>query len=144
MKIKIIMLLGIGALAIASTGCATLAEMTIVGKPIEDRPMPHKDENYTLVKENGSTIFKLSAKGKTALAAQERKIEQKKAHRKSRAQLVRPIAGISDWVLSWPAAVIYGLGRTGPDMGSMGSPSFGNFSGPDLSGINLGNIGGGP
>ena len=141
MKIKIIMLLGIGALAITSTGCATLAEMTIVGKPIEDRPMPHKDENYTLVKENGSTIFKLSAKGKTALAAQERKIEQKKAHRKARAQLVRPIAGISDWALSWPAAVIYGLGRAGPDMGST---NFGNFSGPDLSGINLGNIGGGP
>jgi len=141
---KAILLLGVGTLAIASTGCTTLAEMTIVGKAIEDRPMPHKDENYTLVKENGSTIFGLSGKGKTALAEQEIKIEQKKARRKARAQLVLPIAGISDWALSWPAAVIYGLGRAGPDMGSMGSPSFGNFCGPDLSGINLGNIGGGP
>ena len=144
MKMKAILLLGLGTLAIASTGCTTLAEMTIVGKAIEDRPMPHKDENYTLVKENGSTIFKLSAKGKTALAAHERKIKQKKAHRKARAQLVRPIAGISDWALSWPAAVIYGLGRAGPDMGSMGSPSFGNFSAPDLSGMNFGGMSGGP
>ena len=138
---KIIMLLGIGGLAIVSTGCATLAEITIVGKPIDGKSMPHKDGNYTLDKENGSTIFGLSGKGKTALAEQERKIEQKKARRKARAQLVLPIAGISDWALSWPAAVIYGLGRAGPDMGSM---KFGNFSGPDLSGINLGNIGGGP
>ena len=134
---KIIMLLGIGILAIASTGCTSLAKMTIVGKAIEDRPMPHKDENYTLVKENGSTIFGLSGKGKTALAEQERKIEQKKARRKARAQLVLPIAGISDWALSWPAAVIYGLGRAGPDMGS---PSFGNFSAPDLSGMNFGGM----
>ena len=141
---KTIMLLGIGTLAIASPGCTTLVEMTIVGKAIEDRPMPHKDENYTLVKESGSTIFKLSAKGKTALAVQERKIEQKKARRKARAELVRPIAGISDWTLSWPAALIYGLGRAGPDMGSMGSPSFGGFSGPNLGGMNLGGMGGGP
>ena len=139
---KTIMFLGIGILAIASTGCSTLAEMTIVGKPIQDRPMPHKDENYTLVKKNGSTIFKLSTKGKTALAAQERKIEQKKVHRKARAELVRPIAGISDWALSWPAAVIYGLGHAGSDMGS--SPSFGNLGGPDLSGMNFSGMGGRP
>lgn len=141
---KVIMLLGIGGLAIVSTGCATLAEITIVGKPIDGKPMPHKDENYTVVNENGSTIFKLSAKGKSALSAHEISIEQMKARRKARAGLVRPLAGAGDWALSWPAAVIYGLGRAGPDMGSMGSPSFGNFSGPDLSGINLGNIGGGP
>ena len=142
MQMKSIILLGIGTLTIASTGCTTLAEMTIVGKAIEDRPMPHKDENYTIVKENGSTTFKLSTKGKTALAVHERKNNRKKAHRKARAQLVRPIAGISDWALSWPVAVIYGLGRAGPDMG--GSPSFGNLAGPDLSGINPGNIGAGP
>ena len=141
---KLIMLLGIGGLAIVSTGCATLAEITIVGKPIDGKSMPHKDENYTVVNENGSTIFKLSAKGKSALSAHEISIEQMKARRKARAGLVRPLAGVGDWALSWPAAVIYGLGRAGPDMGSMGSPSFGNFSGPDLSGINLGNIGGGP
>ena len=141
MQMKSILLLGIGTLTIASTGCTTLAEMTIVGKAIEDRPMPHKDENYTIVKENGSTTFNLSTKGKTALAVHERKNIRKKAHRKARAQLVRPIAGISDWALSWPAAVIYGLGRAGPDMGST---NFGNFSGPDFSGINPGNIGGGP
>ena len=141
---KIIMLLGIGGLAIVSTGCATLAEITIVGKPIDGKSMPHKDENYTVVNENGSTIFKLSAKGKSALSAHEISIEQMKARRKARAGLVRPLAGAGDWALSWPAAVIYGLGRAGPDMGSMGSPSFGNLSGPDLSGINLGNIGGGP
>jgi hypothetical protein len=141
MKMKSILLLGIGTLIIASTGCTALADMTIVGREIEDGSMPHKDENYTAVKHNGSTIFKLSAKGKTALAAHERKINRKKAHRKARAQLVRPIAGISDWALSWPAAVIYGLGRAGPDMGST---NFGNFSGPDFSGINPGNIGGGP
>ena len=138
---KSILLLGIGTLIIASTGCTALADMTIVGREIEDGSMPHKDENYTAVKHNGSTIFKLSAKGKTALAAHERKINRKKAHRKARAQLVRPMAGISDWALSWPAAVIYGLGRAGPDMGST---NFGNFSGPDFSGINPGNIGGGP
>ena len=141
---KVIMLLGIGGLAIVSTGCATLAEITIVGKPIDGKSMPHKDENYTVVNENGSTIFKLSAKGKSALSAHEISIEQMKARRKARAGLVRPLAGAGDWALSWPAAVIYGLGRAGPDMGSMGSPSFGNFCGPNLSGINLGNIGGGP
>ena len=138
---KIIMILGIGTVTFASTGCATLAEMTIVGKPIDGKSMPHKDENYTVVNENGSTIFKLSAKGKSALSAHEISIEQMKARRKARAGLVRPLAGAGDWALSWPAAVIYGLGRAGPDMGSM---NFGNFSGPDLSGINLGNIGGGP
>ena len=138
---KVIMLLGIGGLAIVSTGCATLAEITIVGKPIDGKSMPHKDENYTVVNENGSTIFKLSAKGKSALSAHEISIEQMKARRKARAGFVRPLAGAGDWALSWPAAVIYGLGRAGPDMGSM---NFGNFSGPDLSGINPGNIGGGP
>ena len=138
---KVIMLLGIGVLAIVNTGCATLAEITIVGKPIHGKSMPHKDENYTVVNENGSTIFKLSAKGKSALSAHEISIEQMKARRKARAGLVRPLAGVGDWALSWPAAVIYGLGRAGPDMGSM---NFGNFSGPDLSGINPGNIGGGP
>ena len=135
------MLLGIGGLAGVSTGCATLAEITIVGKPIDGKPMPHKDENYIVVNENGSTIFNLSEKGKSALSAHEISIEQMKARRKARAGLVRPLAGAGDWALSWPAAVIYGLGRAGPDMGSM---NFGNFSGPDLSGINLGNIGGGP
>ena len=138
---KVIMLLGIGGLAIVSTGCATLAEITIVGKPIDGKSMPHKDKNYTVVNENGSTIFKLSAKGKSALSSHEISIEQMKARRKARAGLARPLAGAGDWALSWPAAVIYGLGRAGPDMGSM---NFGNFSGPDLSGINLGNIGGGP
>ena len=138
---KIIMLLGIGGLAIVSTGCATLAEITIVGKPIDGKPMPHKDEHYTVVNENGSTIFKLSAKGKSALSAHKISIEQIKVRRKARARLIHPLAGAGDWALSWPAALIYGLGRAGPDMGSM---NFGNFSGPDLSGINLGNIGGGP
>ena len=104
---KIIMLLGIGGLAIVSTGCATLAEITIVGKPIDGKSMPHKDENYTVVNENGSTIFKLSAKGKSALSAHEISIEQMKARRKARAGLVRPLAGAGDWALSWPAAVIY-------------------------------------
>ena len=68
---KVIMLLGIGGLAIVSTGCATLAEITFVGKPIDGKPMPHKDEHYTVVNENGSTIFKLSAKGKSALSTHE-------------------------------------------------------------------------
>ena len=138
---KVIMLLGIGGLAIVSTGCATLAEITIVGKPIDGKSMPHKDENYTVVNENGSTIFKLSAKGKSALSAHKISIEQIKARRQARAGLVRPLAGVGDWALSWPAAVVYGLGRAGPDMGST---NFSNFSGPGLSGINLGNIGGGP
>ena len=138
---KIIMLLGIGWLTIVNTGCAALAEITIVGEPIDGKPMPHKDEHYTVVNENGSTIFKLSAKGKSALSTHEISIKQMKARRKARAGLVRPLAEVGDWTLSWPAAVIYGLGRAGPDMGS---PNFGNFSGPDLSGINLGNIGGGP
>ena len=138
---KVIMLLGIGVLAIVYTGCATLAEITIVGKPIDGKPMPHKDENYIVVNENGSTIFKLSGKGKSALSAHEISIEQMKARRKARAGLMRPLAGVGDWALSWPAAVVYGLGRAGPDMGST---NFGNFSGPDLSDINLGNIGGGP
>ena len=75
---KTILLLGVGTLAIASTGCTTIAEMTIVGKPIEDRPMPHKEENYTLVKENGSTIFKLSIKGKTALRRKKEKLNKRK------------------------------------------------------------------
>ena len=91
---KTIMLLGIGILAIASTGCTSLAKMTIVGKAIEDRPMPHKDENYTLVKENGAIIFKLSAKGKTALEAHERKIKQKKASRKARGNWCVPLPGL--------------------------------------------------
>ena len=139
---KIIMLLGIGILAIASTGCTSLAKMTIVGKAIEDRPIPNKDENYTLVKENGAIIFKLSAKGKTALEAHERKIKQKKASRKARAELVRPLAGVSDWVLSWPFVPLYMYGKAseggGGSMGP-GNMNFGNFSTPDLSGI-----GGGP
>ena len=108
---KVIMLLGIGGLAIVSTGCATLAEITIVGKPIDGKPMPHKDENYTVVNENGSTIFKLSAKGKSALSAHEISIEQMKARRKARAGLVRPLAGAGDWALSWPFVPLYMYGK---------------------------------
>ena len=142
---KIIMLLGIGGLAIASTGCTTLAELTLVGKPIDGSPMPHKDENFTIVKENGFTIFKLSAKGKTALSTHETKIEQMKARRKARAVLVRPLAGVSDWALSWPYVPFYLYGKAMMEGGggSMG-PSFGNFSVPDLSGMNFGGMGGGP
>ena len=88
---KIVMLLGIGTLAIASTGCTTLTEIAIVGKAVDHKPMSHKDENYTVVKENGSTIFKLSAKGKTALSARETKIEQMKARRKARRDLCVPL-----------------------------------------------------
>ena len=141
---KIIMLLGIGALAIASTGCATLAEIAIVGKAVDHKPISHKDENYTVVKENGSTIFKLSAKGKTALSTHETKIEQMKARRKARAELVRPLAGVSDWALSWPYVPLYMYGKAmGGGGGSMG-PSFGNFNVPNLSGMNFGGMGGGP
>ena len=142
---KIIMLLGIGALAIASTGCTSLAEIAIVGKAVDHKPMSHKNENYTVVKENGSTIFKLSAKGKTALSAHETKIEQMKARRKARAELVRPLAGVSDWALSWPYVPFYLYGKAMMEGGggSMG-PSFGNFSVPDLSGMNFGGMGGGP
>ena len=142
---KIIMLLGIGALAIASTGCTSLAEIAIVGKAVDHKPMSHKDENYTVVKENGSTIFKLSAKGKTALSAHEISIEQMKACRKARAELVRPLAGVSDWALSWPFVPLYMYGKAmgGGGGGSMG-PSFGNFNVPNLSGMNFGGMGGGP
>ena len=141
---KVIMLLGIGALAIASTGCTSLAEIAFVGKAVDHKPMLHKDENYTVVKENGSTIFKLSAKGKNALSAHETKIEQMKARRKARAELVRPLAGVSDWALSWPYVPLYMYGKAmGGGGGSMG-PSFGNFNVPDLSGMNFGGMGGGP
>ena len=143
---KIIMLLGIGALAIASTGCTSLAEIAIVGKAVDHKPMSHKDENYTVVKENGSTIFKLSAKGKTALSAHETKNEQMKARRKARAELVRPLAEVSDWALSWPFVPLYMYGKAfggGGGGGSMG-PSFGNFNVPNLSGMNFGGMGGGP
>ena len=141
---KIVMLLGFGTLAIASTGCTSLAEIAIVGKAVDHKPMSHKDENYTVVKENGSTIFKLSAKGKTALSAHETKNEQMKARRKARAELVRPLAGVSDWALSWPYVPLYMYGKAmGGGGGSMG-PSFGNFNVPNLSGMNFGGVGGGP
>ena len=141
---KIIMLLGIGTLAIASAGCTSLAEIAIVGKAVDHKPMSHKDENYTIVKENGSTIFKLSATGKTALSAHEIKNEQMKARRKARAELVRPLAGVSDWALSWPFVPLYMYGKAmGGGGGSMG-PSFGNFNVPNLSGMNFGGMGGGP
>ena len=141
---KVIMLLGIGGLAIVSTGCATLAEITIVGKPIDGKSMPHKDENYTVVNENGSTIFKLSAKGKSALSAHEISIEQMKARRKARAGLVRPLAGAGDWALSWPFVPLYMYGKAFEGGGGSMGPSFGNLNVPNLSGITLGGMGAGP
>ncbi len=154
MKAKLIILSAASLILLGGTGCTAISEGIFVGPPIERESTPFKRSNYIETFENGRLIYRLSAKGKAAVAKNERRFESRSTNRQARREISKPFTILADWTGSLPLVPFGAIGKIySPERGlpsgshgSMGS-GFGsgfsapNFSMPSFSMPDLGNIG---
>ena len=112
MKAKLIILSGASLVLLGGTGCTALSEGIFVGPPIERESTPFKRSNYIETFENGRLIYRLSAKGKAAVAKNERRFESRSTNRQARREISKPFTQLVDWSASTITLPLQGgLGR---------------------------------
>lgn len=100
MKAKLIILSSACLILLGGTGCTAISEGIIVGPPIERESTPFKRSNYIETFENGRLIYRLSAKGKAAVAKNERRFESRSTIRQARREISKPFTQLVDWSAS--------------------------------------------
>ena len=153
-KAKLIILSGASLILLGSTGCTAISEGIFVGAPIERESTPFKQSNYIETFENGRLIYRLSAKGKAAVAKNERRFESRSTARQARREISKPFTKLADWTGSLPLVPLATIEKIyspegGHPSGTCGNTDSGfgsgfsmtNFSMPVLSGLDFSNIG---
>jgi len=100
MKAKLIILSGASLVLSDGTGCTAISEDIFVGPPIERESIPFKRSNYIETFENGQLIYRLTAKGKAAVAKNERRFESRSTNRQARREISKPFTQLVDWSAS--------------------------------------------
>ena len=100
MKAKLIILSGASLVLLGGTGCTAISEDIFVGPPIERESTPFKRSNYIETFENGRLIYRLSAKGKAAVAKNKRRFESRSTNRQARREISKPFTQLVDWSAS--------------------------------------------
>ena len=100
MKAKLIILSAASLILLGGTGCTAISEGIFVGPPIERESTPFKRSNYIETFENGRLIYRLSAKGKAAVAKNERRFESRSTNRQARREISKPFTQLVDWSAS--------------------------------------------
>ena len=100
MKSKVIILCAACLILLGGTGCTALSEGIFVGPPIERESTPFKRSNYIETFENGQLIYRLTAKGKAAVAKNERRFESRSTNRQARREISKPFTQLVDWSAS--------------------------------------------
>ena len=100
MKSKVIILCAASLILLGGTGCTALSEGIFVGPPIERESTPFKRSNYIETFENGQLIYRLTAKGKAAVAKNERQFESRSTNRQARREISKPFTQLVDWSAS--------------------------------------------
>ena len=112
MKAKLIIISATSLILLGGTGCTAISEGIFVGPPIERESTPFKRSNYIETFENGRLIYRLSAKGKAAVAKNERRFESCSTNRQARREISKPFTQLVDWSASAITLPLQGgLGR---------------------------------
>ena len=100
MKAKLIILSAASLILLGGTGCTAISEGIFVGPPIERESTPFKRSNYIETFQNGQLIYRLTAKGKAAVAKNERRFESRSTNRQARREISKPFTQLVDWSAS--------------------------------------------